>query len=41
MIMINKERKVKDNKTTIKVRDSIEINVEILGNMYIEKDRKL
>lgn len=34
MIMINKER-------TVKVRDSIEMNVEILGNMYIEKDRKL
>lgn len=40
MIMTNKERKVKDSKTTIKVRASIEMNVEILGNMYIENVAK-
>lgn len=32
MIMTDKKRKVKDSKTTVKVRASIEMNVEILGN---------
>lgn len=40
MIMTDKERKVKDSKTTVKVRASIEMNVEILGNMYIENIAK-
>lgn len=38
--MTDKERKVKDSKTTVKVRASIEMNVEILGNMYIENVAK-
>lgn len=29
MIMIEKERKVKDSKTAVKVRASIEMNVEV------------
>lgn len=33
MIMTNKERKVKDSKTTIKVRASIEMNVEVPQNV--------
>ena len=31
--MINKERKVKDSKTTVKVRASIEMNVEVPQNV--------
>lgn len=40
MIITDKERKVKDSKTTVKIRASIEMNVEILGNMYIENVAK-
>lgn len=40
MITVDKERTVKDNKVTVKVRASIEMNVEILGNMYIENVAK-
>ena len=35
MSMRNKEREVKHNKVTVKVRASIEMNVEILGDMYL------
>lgn len=33
MIMTDKERKVKDSKTTVKVRASIEMNVEVSQNV--------
>lgn len=33
MIMIEKERKVKDSKTAVKVRASIEMNVEVPQNV--------
>ena len=33
MITVDKERKVKDNKTTVKIRASIEMNVEVPQNV--------
>ncbi len=33
MIMVNKQREVKDNKVTVKVRASIEMNVEVPQNV--------
>lgn len=33
MIMTEKERKVKDSKTTVKVRASIEMNIEVPENV--------
>lgn len=35
MIMTDKERKVKDSKTTVKIRASIEMNVEVPENIEI------
>ena len=35
MIMIDKERKVKDSKITVKIRASIEMNVEVPENIEI------